>query len=339
MKTKGLVTLLACTALASMVRADVYVGSSNNSGMIYDYSGLGTLLGTTDPGFGGGTGALVAVQGSTGNIVASTGGFLQLLNSSLSSRSTIGSGFGAFTAIASQSDGHIVAGATVNNNSLYNWASNGGFVGAFGSGWLNSTVAIGLDNSVFSTYSTGSQYNLGKFQSDFSFVNVTASDIGSSLVTNLATGELWSAGNAAGQVLRIDANGTPIAQVGQGWGAAILASGVDGRMWLSSPLSGGLLASWSSDGTYLGIFQTGIGNVAALAVDPVIGVVYVGLTDASGGGINRYAADGTYLDTFGSNLGITSLATSVPEPSSWTLLGFGGLAVVVWRTRRGTLNA
>lgn len=326
----------ACLLGSTAAEAALYVGSSNDlgngSGAIYQYSSMGTLLATTDPGFAGGSGVLLTAQAGTGNIYASTGGYLQKLSPGLSSREVVGSGFGTFTTIASMSDGRIVAGATASNNELFWWNASGAYSGSFGGGWLDSTVAVGLNDTLFTVYNTGSQFNLGTWSSALSFNSITAGNVGNRLAVNLATGQLWTAGNTANQVLRFDASGSIIDGVGSGWADANIASASDGTMWLTTSAFGGSLASWSSDGTYLGTFQTGIGNIAALAVDPLSGEVYVGLTDASGGGINRYSSSGAFIDSFGSNLGITSLIATVPEPASLGLV-VSFLSLVALRRR------
>lgn len=326
----------------SAASASLYVGSSNNLGSgigaIYQYSSTGTLLSTTDPGFAGGSGVLVTIQGGTGQIYASTGGYIQVLSPNLASRQVVGGGFGNVSSIASMSDGRVVLGSDAGGSAFFWWNSSGVYSGSFGSGWLNSTIAIGLNDTMFTTYYTGSQFNLGNWNSDFSFGSILANDVGNSLKINSSTGQLWTAGNTSGQVLRFDANGVFIDAVGNGWNDGILASSADGRMWVASSSLGGVLASWGSDGTYLGIAQQGIGNIAALAVDPITGEVFLGLTDASGGGINRYSFDGTYIDTFGSNLGITSLMATVPEPTTVGFLALSGL-VIAWRVCRRTREA
>lgn len=321
----------------SAASASLYVGSSNNLGSgigaIYQYSSTGTLLSTTDPGFAGGSGVLTTLQGGTGKIYASTGGYIQVLSSDLATRQVVGGGFGNVSSIASMSDGRVVLGSDAGGDAFFWWNSSGVYSGSFGGGWLNSTIAIGLNDTMFTTYDTGSQFNLGKWNSDFSFDSILANDVGNSLKINSSTGQLWTAGNASGQVLRFDANGVFVEVIGNGWDGGILASSADGRMWLASSSLGGVLASWGSDGTYLGVAQQGIGGIAALTVDPTTGEVYLGLTDSSGGGINRYSSDGTYINTFGANLGITSLMATVPEPTSVGLLALGGI-IVAWRVRR-----
>lgn len=334
-RAKAILLAVLPVLFSSFAQADIYIGSQNNSGIIYQYTSGGVLLGTTGPSFSAGAVGALSVQAGTGNIVASTGGTLALLNADLSNPQIIGNGFAAFTSIASQSSGTLLTASVHGPGGLAYWTPSGNYGGGFGNGFVDGNIAVGVGDSIFVTYLNAGTYSLARFGSAYGYQGTFANDVGSSIVTNAVTGQIWTSGNSAGQLLLFDTAGSLIGAVGNGFADGIIAASSNGKIWMASSYSGGSLSAWGSDGSYLGTFQSGLGSISALAVDPLSGRVYVGLADESGGSVNSYLDDGTYAGTFGSGLGITSIVATVPEPSTVLLLIACGFALVWPKLRKG----
>lgn len=319
----GLLPLVAsCCLCPASAEADLYVGSRNGSGLIYHYSSDGSLLGSTEPRLTGGPVGAIAVQAGTGKVIASSGGNLYLLNADLSSPVLIGNGFGAFTSVASQSTGNFVTGVT-GDNMISNWNADGGYGRGVGYGWEDAHIAVGLNNNLFVTANFGGVHNLGVFNATYDYVGTTKTDVGKSIVLNPLTGQIWTAGNSEGRIYRFDASGNFIDEVGNSWSDGLLASSKDGKVWLASSILGGSLSAWDANGQHLNTYQTNLGSIAAITIDPSDGSVFVGLTDASGGIIKHYSSEGLLIGSFGSDLDITSMV-AIPEPSTVALLSLIG---------------
>lgn len=329
----GLLPLVASHCLCpASAEADLYVGSRNGSGLIYHYSSDGSLLGTTESGLANGPVGAIAVQADTGKVIASSGGNLYLFNADLSSPVLIGNGFGAFTSVASQSTGNFVTGAT-GGNMISNWNADGGYGVGIGYGWTDAHIAIGLNNTIFVTANFGGVYSLGVFSATYDYVSTTKTDVGKSIVLNPQTGQIWTAGNSEGRLFRFDASGNFIDEVGNSWSEGLLASSKDGKVWLASSASGGSLSAWDADGQYLNTYQTNLGSIAAITVDPSDGTVYIGFTDGSGGVIKHYSSEGLFIGSFGSDLDITSMV-AIPEPSTVALLSLIGSTALLLKASK-----
>lgn len=153
----------------------------------------------------------------------------------------------------------------------------------------------------------------------------------------------YSVNFTTGDVLQFDRNwANPVALFnatadlpGAGW---ITMDVADGSFWLSQWGGPDVVAHFTSTGTLLSTFNSGVFGSLGLALDPVDGTLWMGDSNFV---LHQYNQSGTLLQSTpyalqGSWYGMEFDTALVPEPSTFVLaaLGFVGLAAWAWRRKR-----
>jgi len=151
----------------------------------------------------------------------------------------------------------------------------------------------------------------------------------------------YSVNYTTGDVLRFDRNwASPTVLFnatanipGAGW---ITMDVSNGSFWISQWGGPDLVAHFTSTGTLLGTFNSGVLGSVGLAFDPVDGTLWMGDSNFK---LHQYNQLGTPLQTSsyavqGSWYGMEFNTQSVPEPSSMFFAAIVVAGVAAWRIRR-----
>ncbi len=115
-----------------------------------------------------------------------------------------------------------------------------------------------------------------------------------------------------------------------GW---ITMNASDGSFLISQWGGPDLVAHFTSTGTLLGSFNSGVAGSVGLALDPVDGTLWMG---DSGFTLHQFSQGGTPLQTVpyavqGSWYGMEFDTTPVPEPAGFVLAAFASVGLAAWR--------
>ncbi len=166
--------------------------------------------------------------------------------------------------------------------------------------------------------------------------------VGSQLHDGTSDGNFnYSVNYSTGDVLQFDRNwANPVVLFNAtadlpdaGW---ITMNASDGSFWISQWGGPDLVAHFTSTGTLLGSFNSGVLGSVGLALDPVDGTLWMGDSTFT---LHQFSQSGTPLQSVpyalqGSWYGMEFDTTPIPEPSGFALATAALLGVAVWHLRR-----
>jgi hypothetical protein len=175
--------------------------------------------------------------------------------------------------------------------------------------------------------------------------------IGGPYTNNIANSQLhdgtsdgnynYSVNYTTGDVIRFDRNwANPLVLFnatanisGAGW---ITMNATDGSFWISQWGGPDLVAHFTSAGSLLGTFNSGVLGSAGLALDPVDGTLWMGDSTLT---LHQFSQSGVALQSVayavqGSWYGMEFDTNSVPEPSGLALAPVALLGIFAWRCCR-----
>jgi sugar lactone lactonase YvrE len=247
--------------------------------------------------------------------------------------SSVGVGLGSMslaspTGIAFDSSGNAYVGSF--GNLITKYSASGANLGTFASTGLNGVEGLAVDRS-------GNVYAAN--WNDGTVTKFTPAGGGSVFASGFSNpGGL--ALDASGNLYVANVGGTTVQRVTPGGVVSTFATGLNGPGGVAFDAGGDLYVSnlgssyngttverFSGNGAHLGTFASGLHGAFGLAFD-ASGNLLVANFQSGFGSVDKFASDGTLLGEIVTGAGIGRpdylAIQSVPEPSTLTLLGFGG---------------
>jgi DNA-binding beta-propeller fold protein YncE len=258
---------------------------------------------------------------------------------------------GQASGIALDSAGNVYVGSET-NNSILKFSSAGALLGTFTTDHINVPTGMAFNSSGNLFVANGTSGAINEYSSSGAFLNTFATvPIGANGLlhgllidptNNVYVTDILSGGS--GSLIKYDATGTMLAttSIGLSYPGQIARDSL-GNLYVSNA-GGNQIGKYDSLLNHQGTFASGIGaNDYGVAYDAFTNTFYQGTFgpganplgpiqhfDANGNSLGFVAAD----QTTAYFLVVVPTAAAVPEPSTFAILGLGGICLAVSALRR-----